>query len=140
MMRLSCFSEQLVRSWEQLVLKDTKKGFYYALCISLNCVCVCVCVCCVHVWVPSGDLDCVSSSSSSSSSLFVKNTQYISSDRELWTGQVRQQHLQLPYIKLVTCIYCRKRNIFLLWPKTLTYALELRNWLDIVMFTSLSAV
>ena len=24
-------SEQLVRSWEQLVLKDTKKGFYYAL-------------------------------------------------------------------------------------------------------------
>jgi len=31
MMRLSCLSEQLVRSWEQLVLKDTKKGFYYAL-------------------------------------------------------------------------------------------------------------
>jgi len=30
-MRLSCLSEQLVRSWEQLVLKDTKKGFYYAL-------------------------------------------------------------------------------------------------------------
>ena len=27
MMRLSCLSEQLVRSWEQLVLKDTKKGF-----------------------------------------------------------------------------------------------------------------
>jgi len=35
-------------------------------------------------------------SSSSSSSLCVENTQYKSSDRELWTGQVRQQHLQLP--------------------------------------------
>jgi len=28
--------------------------------------------------------------------IFIRRKQYKSSDRELWTGQIRQQHLQLP--------------------------------------------
>ena len=35
-MRLSFLPEQLVRSSQQLVLKDTKKGFYWALRCAMN--------------------------------------------------------------------------------------------------------